>query len=155
MAGDECIAAADTQAGDLSAESREALFELLVRGVPLAMACQKLGLSLESIAAAATVDPLFRGKLQLVQEMLSRNVAAALYKSSLEGKVPAQVAYLKAVPPPEWLAAAGSTAGPATWDDTLGDLNDDEFQELARAMGADLSLENEGGVDPPQESHVA
>ena len=47
-------------------------------------------------------DPDFQSRLTRSQQTLSQNVAAALYRSAMEGSVAAQTFYLRHLPPPEW-----------------------------------------------------
>jgi hypothetical protein len=120
----------------------------MLRGASPASACAQLGLAVDEFHHWLA-DSAFRGRLELAQHLLSRNVAAALYRSAMEGSVPAQSFYLKHLPPPEWPA---STA--ARPDDNLDLLSDDELSARCRALGIDLPDADVGGggapVDPPQ-----
>ncbi len=75
---------------------------LLSKGASPAAACQQLAISLPLVAATLENEGTFISLLDRVNQLLSQNVAAALYRSAMEGSVSAQTFYLKNKPPPEW-----------------------------------------------------
>ncbi len=109
------------------------MLNLLIRGASPALACAQLGLSLDDFHTWLA-DESFRQQLEQSQQTLSRNVAAALYRSAMEGSVSAQTFYLKHLPPPEWPL----TEPAETPDNPLHQLSDDELLERCRAHGIDL-----------------
>jgi hypothetical protein len=132
------------------AEAEQHAFLLLMaRGASPSVACQQLGISLPRLAASLEEDDLFCRRLERVKELLSQNVAAALYRCAMEGSVAAQTFYLKNRPPPEWPNAAQSLPH------GLEELNDDEliaqFREEAPALLARLA-ETDPQAPGPQKS---
>ena len=117
---------------------QQAYLQFLAKGASPAGACTQLGISLASVAVTIDADDGFRMLLSRVNELLSQNVAAALYRSAMEGSVSAQTFYLKNRPPPEWPEAV-----PHHDADPLDDLTDDEliiqFRQGANALLALLS----------------
>ena len=79
---------------------------LLARGASPAVACSQLDILLEDVIWTMEHEPAFQSMVIRVQEMLSQNVAAALYRSAMEGSVSAQQNYLKAYPPSGCLPTA-------------------------------------------------
>ncbi len=101
-----------------------------------AAACVQLNLSVTVVLNCITTDETFRDRLDQIHNVLSQNVAAALYRSAMEGSVSAQTFFLKNCPPPEW---PGDEAQRLTIDDGLDELSDDELRRL---------MENEQIPDP-------
>ncbi|MCA8996786.1 MAG: hypothetical protein KDA80_07370 [Planctomycetaceae bacterium] len=97
------------------------------------MACHQIDVPLTAVARTIEQDEGFRALLDRLQELLSQNVAAALYRSAMEGSVSAQQFYLKNRPPPEWPQL--------TPDDSpaMNDLTDDELLNEVRENAARLS----------------
>ena len=85
-----------------------------------------------------TTDESFRNRIDQIHNVLSQNVAAALYRSAMEGSVSAQTFFLKNCPPPEWPGPEISPSGPV---DDLDQLSDAEIQELMRREQIDDSDE--------------
>jgi hypothetical protein len=134
----------------LTADQQQAVLALLLRGASPAGACGQLGLAVEALARTVGEDEAFRKRAGDVTGVLSGNVMAVLYRGAMEGSVSAQQAWLKLFPPPPWQRGPQDEPAartPATFDETLQDLNDVELVELARAMGVDLPHEAEAGVD--------
>lgn len=125
----------------ISPEIQDELCSMLQRGASPFGACQQLEISLESVKETYVSDRHFSKQIDQVPNVLSQNVAAALYRQAMEGNVSAQIYWLKTLPPPGWSQAATSPV-PLTFDETLDQLSDEELIELARAMGVDLSPQN-------------
>ncbi|WP_166830541.1 hypothetical protein [Thalassoroseus pseudoceratinae] len=122
----------------LSVDQQLAVLQLLQRGASPAGAMQQLGLSVDVFLRTALKDSDFHERTIEVTDVLSGNVKAVLYRTAMEGNVSAQQAWLKLFPsridnrePPT----------PATFDEILETLSDDQLVELARAMGVDLPHE--------------
>ncbi|HWL08701.1 MAG TPA: hypothetical protein VNQ76_09860 [Planctomicrobium sp.] len=122
----------------LTNEQQTEYRKLLAKGASPAGACQQLGFDLSMVAATMEQNDQFRAILTRVQELLSQNVAAALYRSAMEGSVSAQTFYLKNRPPPEW-----PTQDEETTSASLESLTDDElitqFRQAAPALLARLA----------------
>jgi len=120
---------------------QQAYLNLLSRGASPAAACGQLGLSLVTVADVIDRDESFRTLLARVNELLSQNVAAALYRSAMEGSVSAQTFYLKNRPPPEWPEQADHPLS-----QPMNELTDDEliaqFRQEAPALLAHLAAED-------------
>jgi len=117
-----------------------------MRGASPFGACQQLGIPLESLKQIYAAEEAFRHRIDQVHEILSQNVAAALYRQAMEGNVSAQSFWLKVLPPPGWHQPTKPGPAPRTFDETLEQLTDDELFELARAMG--VYLPREDHADP-------
>ncbi len=116
---------------------------LLLRGASPAAACAQLGIAPQEFLTWLD-DPEFRRRIAQSQDILSQNVAAALYRSAMEGSVSAQTFYLRHLPPPEWsLVASAQKAG-----EPLNQLSDDELIDFCRARGIDLPISPVEGGDP-------
>jgi hypothetical protein len=129
------------------------LLEMLRLGAAPGAACQRLGLSLDALAAHWAEDEAFRQRVGHTRESLSQNVAAALYRTAMEGSVSAQTFYLKHLPPPEWPQPNAGGEG-----DEFDRMSDEELLEFCRTHGIALpepSLDP-GGDDafPPQTGTV-
>lgn len=103
-------------------------------------------MSLSAVSETAGAEPAFRAMLDEVQEALSQNVAAALYRQAIEGKIPAQTAYLKFRPPAEW--RDDPAAGGPVQDDIYDALDVPEVRQLCRALSVALAPESERALDP-------
>ncbi|MCA8993397.1 MAG: hypothetical protein KDA88_15520 [Planctomycetaceae bacterium] len=101
--------------------------QLLARGASPAAACMQLNLSVTVVLNRITTDETFRDRLDQIHNVLSQNVAAALYRSAMEGSVSAQTFFLKNCPPPEW---PGEDAARLGVDDGLDELSDEELRRL-------------------------
>lgn len=87
----------------------------------------QLNLSVTVVLNRITTDETFRDRLDQIHNVLSQNVAAALYRSAMEGSVSAQTFFLKNCPPPEW---PGEDAARLGVDDGLDELSDEELRRL-------------------------
>jgi hypothetical protein len=132
---------------DPTLTQRELLLNLLLRGASPAAACAQLGLSADDFHLWLA-DSSFREQLDRSQHLLSRNVAAALYRSAMEGSVSAQTFYLKHLPPPEWPAPA-ATPSPGG---ELAQLSDDELLDRCRALGIALPPATLGNGGAPADA---
>jgi hypothetical protein len=128
----------------LTQEQQEIYLQLLSRGASPAAACLQSGLSLPDVAASIEHDEAFRHLLSRVNELLSQNVAAALYRSAMEGSVSAQTFFLKNMPPPEWPT-------PDTEDQprNLVELTDEELITQFRKEAPALLARLASGDTPP------
>ncbi|MFG0295991.1 MAG: hypothetical protein ACF8PG_08810 [Maioricimonas sp. JB045] len=101
----------------------------MLRGASPAAACLQLGLPVGNVLRTMEQQPEFRERQRQVRELLSQNVAAALYRAAMEGSVSAQSFYLKNQPPPEW----------PQLDEADSDIDDrmsnDELLDRCRAAG--------------------
>lgn len=79
----------------LTAEQKAAFLTLLARGASPMVACREIGVEYSVFLETMRCDDSFSTRVDEVQQLLTRNVAAALYKSALEGKVGAQTFYLR------------------------------------------------------------
>ncbi len=84
----------------LNEEFQYSYITLLSRGASPAVACSQLDILLADVIWTMEHESGFQSMVIRVQELLSQNVAAALYRSAMEGSVSAQQNYLKAYPPP-------------------------------------------------------
>ncbi len=84
----------------LNEEFQYSYITLLSRGASPAVACSQLEILLADVIWTMEHEAGFQSMVIRVQELLSQNVAAALYRSAMEGSVSAQQNYLKAYPPP-------------------------------------------------------
>lgn len=135
------LLAIDVPDSEFGPTQRAAYLMLLSRGASPAAACGQLNLSLVRVAEFIEQHADFRQLLARVNELLSQNVAAALYRSAMEGSVSAQTFYLKNRPPPEWPEQADDPLSKP-----LNELTDDEliaqFCQEAPAVLARLTAEN-------------
>lgn len=120
----------------LTTLQQSAYLQCLTRGASPAAACLQLGVSVTAVLATIESQAPFRERIEQVNILLSENVAAALYRSAMEGSVSAQQFFLKNQPPPQWQHEA-----PATLADDLERLSDDELLARCRASGLDLPPE--------------
>ncbi|WP_437193764.1 hypothetical protein [Planctomicrobium sp. SH527] len=122
----------------LTKQEQMTYLQLLSRGASPAAACLQLGFGLQVVATTIEQDQSFQSLLARVNELLSQNVAAALYRSAMEGSVSAQTFYLKNRPPPEWPALNNNDSPTA-----IEELTDDElivqFRKTAPALLAQLA----------------
>ncbi|MBT5020251.1 MAG: hypothetical protein HON04_16080 [Planctomicrobium sp.] len=116
----------------LSEEIQYAYITLLSKGASPAAACSQLGILLAEVIWTLEQVPEFASMVERVQELLSQNVAAALYRSAMEGSVSAQNNYLKAYPPPGTSLEEGATTGDSMTDLEL-DLTEEELIEYLKA----------------------
>lgn len=127
-----------SQIPQLTPEEQDEYLHLLSRGASPAAACLQLNLSVLGVLNQITTDESFRNRIDQIHNVLSQNVAAALYRSAMEGSVSAQTFFLKNCPPPEWPGPEISPSGPV---DDLDQLSDAEIQELMRREQIDDSDE--------------
>ncbi|MGE0378147.1 MAG: hypothetical protein AB7I48_22660 [Planctomycetaceae bacterium] len=118
---------------------------LLTRGASPAAACGQLGVSVLDVLATIEQDDAFHRRLEQVNVLLSQNVAAALYRSAMEGSVSAQTFFLKNQPPPNWQPDESDESA----DCPLDRMSDDELVAFCRASGIDWPSETAAGTDPP------
>jgi hypothetical protein len=132
--------------GSLLNNTRQQLIlQMLLRGASPAGACGQLDIPLADFVATWTTDDDFRDSVRRAQDARSQNVAAALYRSAMEGSVTAQTFYLRHLPPPEW-----HDPNPHNDDDTdESQLTDDEIIERCRARRIPLPTEDLDGGEPP------
>jgi hypothetical protein len=110
---------------------QEEFLHLLARGASPAVACTQLGVMLTVVLDQFRTDNLFRQRFEEVQNLLSQNVAAALYRSAMEGSVSAQTFFLKNRPPQEWNLDADTQPAPAeTTSDGLDELTITELLQI-------------------------
>lgn len=129
----------------LTRDQQRSYLGLIAKGASPAGACQQLGLHPMSVAWTTEEDERFRSLLHRVNELLSQNVAAALYRSAMEGSVPAQTFYLKNRPPPDWSA---DTTDAETVPDSQDELTDDELLAQFRQEALALLDQIEQDVEP-------
>lgn len=116
----------------LTAAQQAAYLTRLAKGASPAAACAALGLSVSAVLTTMDAEAAFRRQLQQIDQLLSQNVAAALYRAAMEGNVSAQTFLLKNRPPPDWQTSADSVDLPQD----LSALTDDELDALLRATAA-------------------
>lgn len=121
--------AVETSTGEFTSALQDEYLHLLARGASPAAACLQLNLPVTLVLNHINTDAGFRDRLDQIHDVLSQNVAAALYRSAMEGSVSAQTFFLKNCPPPEW-PVAGAT-GP-TPQDGLDDMSDEELDQLLK-----------------------
>ncbi|WP_417848903.1 hypothetical protein [Thalassoglobus sp.] len=117
---------------------------LLSRGASPAAACSQLGILLADVIWTMEHDSGFQSMMNRVQELLSQNVAAALYRSAMEGSVTAQQNYLKAYPPPGCSATiegSGKDPEPEMTDEELTEYLKQEATAFLAELNSDRSLE--------------
>ena len=107
---------------------------LLEDGISPQAACQTLGVTRDEIRAALAGDPALQSRADGVHDVLSENVLSALYQTATKGNVTAMSVWLKAHPPPGWGDARDQAGGPATFDEILKGLTDNELRELERTL---------------------
>ncbi|MEW4490701.1 hypothetical protein AB1L42_21640 [Thalassoglobus sp. JC818] len=117
----------------LTKDQQFAYITLLSKGGSPAAACSQIGIALADVIWTCEHDAQFGLMLERIQELLSQNVAAALYRSAMEGSVTAQQYYLKNRPPPNWAAYAAES--PSTSET---EMTDDEFLEYFRTEATAL-----------------
>ncbi len=125
----------------LSDDLQYSYMTLLSRGASPAAACAQLGILLADVIWTMEHDSGFQSMMNRVQELLSQNVAAALYRSAMEGSVSAQQNYLKAYPPP----GCGATTD-GSENDPEHELTDEELiaylKQEATAFLAELNQDD-------------
>ena len=111
---------------NLSEEQQYNYLTLLSKGASPAVACGQLNIPLSDVIWTIEHDPHFESMIDRVQELLSQNVAAALYRSAMEGSATAQQYYLKNRPPSNWVVTPNADGG------SQDELTDDELIESFR-----------------------
>lgn len=131
----------------LESETQYAYMTLLSRGASPAAACTQLGIYLADVIWTLEHDSDFASMVERVQELLSQNVAAALYRSAMEGSVSAQQNYLKSYP-----LSGNSATDNSTVDDPLMEMTEEELIDYlkaeAKAFLAELDQEGEAETEP-------
>ena len=117
----------------LSRTNQTAYLHLLTRGASPAAACQQLGCSIHAVLRAIQEDDEFAKRIDQANRLLSQNVAAALYRSAMQGSVSAQTFYLKHRPPPDWPQSERKGEAVSAPADGLDDLSDEELAKLYRS----------------------
>lgn len=131
----------DGEAPLLNREQQQLYLNLIARGASPAGACQQLGLPPMSLVLTAEQDAAFAALLKRVKELLSQNVAAALYRAAMEGNVSAQTFYLKNLPPPEWPTDDALDTPPDSLDALDDDALLDRFREEATRLLAEVETD--------------
>ena len=121
----------------LSPEQQAALIGRLLKGLSPQLACAAAGLDPAAFCRSADEDAGFRRRLRDVRELLSLNVAAAVYQAALKGTPAAQALGLRTFPP-----AAGPDSDSSTSDrdepDALDAFPPDDLdRQLAAYRAAD------------------
>lgn len=114
--------------------------ELLAKGASPAAACQHLGVPVSAFLHSLADDPAFREALADVNEILTRNVVAALYQAAMKGSIPAQTLWLRNTRPREWSEQHEDGRNQSISLDEL-ELTDEQVLALARAMGVPVPPE--------------
>ncbi|WP_146511319.1 hypothetical protein [Thalassoglobus neptunius] len=117
----------------LTKDQQFAYITLLSKGGSPAAACSQIGIALADVIWTSEHDSQFGLMLERIQELLSQNVAAALYRSAMEGSVTAQQYYLKNRPPPNWASFAAESSSTSETQ-----MTDDEFLEYFRTEATAL-----------------
>lgn len=112
-----------------TADEQRGVLEYLLRGASALIACRQLGLTVARYWLTQRCDPGFAACIQEINDTLSDNVAAALYKTAIEGNVSAQQFWLRKRPAPAW----DVSRKPVSADD-LQELKEDQLDEAARQI---------------------
>lgn len=128
--------------GVLTETAQVGILDYLDRGASPAGACLKIGVDYAAFSKTRRVNLGFRSRLSQSATVLGENVAAAVYREAMEGKMPAAALILKTLPPPAWVDAAAAVSRPQDADE-LDDLDDAELHELARTYGVEVPVEIE------------
>ena len=129
----------------LSPAQQQLYLHVLTLGASPSSACGKVGITPLDVLRTIDGDAKFREQIDQVTVLLSQNVAAALYRSAMEGSVSAQTFFLKNKPPPDWQAEDE----PELTADRLKGLSDEELLNRCRASGIDVPIETSAGADSP------
>lgn len=127
----------------LSVAQQEMYLHVLTLGASPSGACGKVGITAMDVLQTIDGDARFREQVDRVTVLLSQNVAAALYRSAMEGSVSAQTFFLKNKPPPDW----EGDEKPELTSDRLKGLSDEDLFNLCRASGVDLPTETSSRTD--------
>jgi len=130
-------------AAQLSPADQTAYLDLLVHGASPLAACRQLNISLASIAATVAECPAFLDRIRGAGDVLSQNVAAALYRAAMQGNVTAQKFFLQHRPPPEW---HGDTHSQTPAQESL---SPHELAAEYLAAGLDVPPELQALLGPP------
>jgi hypothetical protein len=101
---------------------------LVVNGAAPLRACERVGVTVAAVLRTLDVDAGFRALVDQTAEVISGNVAAALYQAAMRGNVAAQTLFLKHRPPRDWKQEADH-------DDELDRLSNAELLALCLAEG--------------------
>lgn len=124
----------------LTDEQQFGYITLLSKGAPPAAVCAQLDILLSNVIWTIEHDPQFAAMIEQVHELLSQNVAAALYRSAMEGSASAQQFYLKNRPPAQWSPAVETeelSPSDMSYDELI-----DRFQTETLALLDELAKEN-------------
>ncbi|MCA9076061.1 MAG: hypothetical protein KDA93_13620 [Planctomycetaceae bacterium] len=127
----------------LTAAQKELYLHALTLGASPTGACGKVGIAAVDVLRTIEHDEQFREQVDRANVMLSQNVAAALYRSAMEGSVSAQTFFLKNKPPPCWQAEDEAELT----REYLEELSDEEFVDLCRASGLEPPVDAAPGAD--------
>lgn len=127
----------------LTVAQQELYLHVLTLGASPTSACGKIGITAVDVLKTIDLDETFREQVDRVNLLLSQNVAAALYRSAMEGSVSAQTFFLKNKPPPDWQAEEDTELT----REYLEELSDEEFVDLCRASGLEPPIETPPGTD--------
>ena len=140
----------------LSEEDRQRLLGLLLKGASPAAACGPLGLDVWQVCQAVDCDPAFRSALRQVRDLLTQNVAAAVYRAAMEGTPAAQALWLRTFAPADWAdpLPSVSVSDPSELSespDVFAALPTDALARLAHAFRPPGRL----GDDSPDQAAIA
>jgi hypothetical protein len=112
----------------LTAGEQAEYVRLVVNGAAPLRACERVGVTVAAVLRTLDVDPGFRALVDQTAEVISGNVAAALYQAAMRGNVAAQTLFLNHRPPRDWKQEAQD-------DDELDRLSNAELLALCLAEG--------------------
>lgn len=139
-----------------SVTQQEQLLQVLQHGASPSMACQQLGLSVASFFKTFSEDDHFRDQYYAVLTLLSQNILMAMYRQAMEGNTSAQSLWLKSCPPPGWTTETRQTENHSfLLDETINELTDDEFLDLARAMELNVPTSVEAKISSEASRKIA
>lgn len=84
-----------TEPVPLTISQQKQFARLLAQGASPAAACATMSVPLDGACLSFETDPRFRKRLERVDQSLTDNVRAAVYRDAMKGKVPAQILWLK------------------------------------------------------------
>jgi|GEM_PF-5841035 len=120
-------------------DREQSLFlDLFARGASPQATCQKLGIAVEALLRTFQRDPTFQARRDQIEQLLSQNVAAALYRAAMEGNVSAQTYWLKSNPPQHWREDRNEL--PEKFQD-LEKLSDDDLKRISIFIGEQVPQE--------------
>lgn len=126
----------------LTPDQQTAYVHLLTGGASPLRACQRLGVTVADVLRTLDLDLGFRALVDQAGQVLSGNVAAALYHKAMNGNVPAQTFFLRHRPPTDW-KDPGETAA-----DNFDELTNAELLARCLAEGIAVPLEAQALLGP-------